>query len=151
MDFDEKLLLWIEDFLTDRQMRVSVNNAYSDWAKVTSGVPQGSVLGPLIFLLYAYDIPASVSFKIKLFADDTKIWNAIKTQSDSQSLQAQLDLLSKWSDERSLKFNIDKCHVMYIDRTSKAKYYLEEEYIRWEVAESEMERDLGIWVSNDLK
>ena len=65
--------------------------------------------------------------KIKLFADDTKIWNTIKTQSDSQSLQSDLDLLSKWSDEWLLKFNIDKCPVMHIDRKSKAKYYLEKD------------------------
>ena len=93
--FDGKLLLWIEDFLTDRQMRVSVNDVYFDWAKVTSSVAQGSELGPLLFLLYANDIPASVSCKIKLFADDTKIWNTIKTKSDSQSLQSDHDLLSK--------------------------------------------------------
>ena len=102
--------LWIEDFLVNRLLRVSVNGAYSDCAKVTSGVPQGSVLGPFGFLLYV--IPASVSCKIKLFADDTKIWNTIKTQSDSQSLQLDLDLLNKWSDEWLLKFNTDKCHVM---------------------------------------
>ena len=109
------------------------------------------MLGPLLFLLYVNHIPASVSCKIKLFADDTKIWNTIKTQSDSQSLQSDLDLLSKWSDEWLLRFNIDKCHVMYIDRKSKVKYYLEKDNKCWEVAESEVERDLGIWVSNDLK
>ena len=109
-------MLWIEDFLTDRQMRVSVNGAYSDWAKITSSMPQGSVLGPLLFLLYVNVIPVSVSCKIKLFADDTKIWNTIKTQSDSQSLQSDLDLLSKWSDEWLLRFNIDKCQIMHIDK-----------------------------------
>ena len=141
-------MLWIEDFLTDRQMRVSVNDAYSDWAKVTSGVPQSSVL---LFLLYVNEISASVCLKYKLFANDTKIWNTIKMQSDSQSLQSDLNLLSKWSDEWLLRFNIDKCHVMHIDRKSKAKYYLEKDNKRWEVAESEVERDLGIWVSNDRK
>ena len=117
--FNGKLLLWIEDFLTDRQMSVSVNGAYSNWAMVTSGVPQGSVLGPLLFLLYVNDIPASVSCKIKLFADDTKIWNIIKTQCDSQFLQSNLDLLCKWSHEWLLRFNIDKCHVMHIDRINR--------------------------------
>ena len=109
------------------------------------------MLGPLLFLLYVNDIPVSVICKIKLFADDTKIWNTIKTQSDSQSLQSDLNLLSKWSDEWLLRFNIDKCHVMNIDRKSKAKHFLENDNKRWRVAESEAKRDLGIWVSNDLK
>ena len=105
-------MLLIENFLTDRQMRVSVNGAYSDWATVTSAVPQGSVLGPLLFLLYVNDIPASVSCKIKPFAVDTKICNTIKTQYDSQSLQSDLDLLIKWLNELLLRFNIDQCHVI---------------------------------------
>ena len=75
----------------------------------------------------------------------------IEMQYGSQSLQSDLDLLSKWSDEWLLKFNIDKCQVMHIDRKSKAKYYLGKDNKCWEVAESEVERDLGIWVSNDLK
>jgi len=123
-EFDGKLLLWIENFLTDRQMRISVNGAYADWAKITSGVRRRSVLGPFLFLLYVNGIPASVSCKMKLFADDTQIWNTIKTQS-AMSLQSELDLLSKWSDECLLRFNIDKRHVMLIDRKSKAKYYLQ--------------------------
>ena len=88
-------------------------------------MPQGSVLGPLLFLLFVNDIPVSVSCKIKLFTDDTKIWNTIKTQSDSQSLQSDLDLLSKWLDEWLLRFNIYQCHVMHTDRNSKVKYYIE--------------------------
>ena len=92
-------MLCNENFLTDRQIRGTVNGAYSDWAKVISGVPQGSVSEPLLFQLYVNDIPASISCKIKLFADDTNIWNTIKAQSDSQSMQSDLDLFSKWSDK----------------------------------------------------
>ena len=72
-------------------------------------------------------------------------------QSDSQSLQSDLDFLSKWSNEWLLRFNIDKCQVMHVDRKSKTKYYLEKDNKRCEVAESEVERDLGIWASNNLK
>ena len=106
------------------------------------------MLGPLLFLPYVNDIPASVSCKIKLFADDTKMWKTIKTQSDSQSLQSDLDLLSKWSDEWLLRFNTDKCHIMHTDRKSKSKYYLEKDNKCWKVTESEVERDLRIWVFN---
>ena len=60
-------------------------------------------------------------------------------------------MLSKWFDEWLLRLKIDKCHVMHIDRKSKAKYYLEKDNKRWKVAEFEVERDLSIWVSNDLK
>ena len=72
-------------------------------------------------------------------------------QCDSQSLQSDLDLLSKWSDEWLLRFNIDKYHVMHTDIKSKAKHYLEKGNNHLEVAESEVERDLGTWVSNNLK
>ena len=69
-----------------------------------------------------------------------KFGNTIKTQSDSQSLQSDLDLLSKWSDEWLLRFkmHVDKCHVMHADRKSKAKYYLEKDNKCWEIAESEI-------------
>ena len=85
-------------------------------------MPHGLVLGPFLFLPYVNDIPASVSCKIKLFAGDTKIWNTIKTQFDSQCLH----LLNEWL----MRFNIDKCYVVHIDRKSKAKYYLEKDSSR---------------------
>ena len=68
------LLKWIESFLTDRQQYVTVKGHSSDWKDVLSGVPQGSVLGPLLFLLYVNDFPDVIKKMLKLFADDAKIY-----------------------------------------------------------------------------
>ena len=85
------LLQWIESFLTLRTMRVGIRGSYSEWFEVVSGVPQGSVPGPLLFLLFVNDLPSWIVNDIKMFADDTKMWRRIQTQSDSQTLQADLD------------------------------------------------------------
>ena len=83
------------------------------WLQILcTGLSDGTTFVPAIRKF----IPASVIYKFMLFTEHTKIWNTIKTQSDSQSLQSNLDLLSKWSDEWLLRFNIDKCHVMHIDK-----------------------------------
>ena len=66
-----KVLCWIADFLSDRRMRIMVRGEYSDWVDVISGVPQGSVLGPILFLIDVNDIPEMVNCSIKMFADDT--------------------------------------------------------------------------------
>ena len=127
-------------------MRISVNGVYSDWGLGQTYKRRATGLSVLttLFLLYVNDIPASVSCKIKLFADDTKIWNTIKMQSVSQSLQLDLDLLSKWCEEWLLRFNIDKCHVMHTDRKSKASYQLDKDNKLWEVAECELQRDMDL-------
>ena len=67
-----KLLVWLQDFLSDRQQRVIVNSTFSSWRPVTSGVPQGSILGPLLFSIYVNDLPSIVSSILFLFADDLK-------------------------------------------------------------------------------
>ena len=69
-----KLVAWITEFLKDRRMRVRVHGSFSNWAEVFSGVPQGSVLGPLLFLLFVNDLPSVIKSHIRMFADDTKIW-----------------------------------------------------------------------------
>jgi hypothetical protein len=149
--FGGDLLSWISEFLVGRRMRVVVNGANSEWEEVLSGVPQGSVLGPLLFLLYVNDIPYRVKSKVKLFADDTKIWNRVSDGISSGELQYDLDCLGEWSEKWLLKFNLEKCHVMHVGHKSDTKYYLHKDSQRCEIAVSRLEKDLGIWVSDDLK
>ena len=99
---------WITSFLSNRKQRVSVNGALSDITDVTSGVPQGSVLGPILFLLYINDINENVQSSIRLFADDSIIYRKINSNIDHQILQTDLAELEKWSD----KIN-GKCSLIY--------------------------------------
>ena len=93
-----KLLKWVEDFLTDRQQRVIVAQEKSSWTKVMSGIPQGSVWGPLLFIVFINDLPSvAVNSLIKIFADDTKVFKAISTIQDAEDLQTDIDKLTLWA------------------------------------------------------
>ena len=92
-----KLLRWIEEFLTGRQQYVIVNGEKSSPGRVTSGIPQGTVLGPLLFVVYINDILENLSAEGFLFADDTKIFRAITSRDDSLKLLSDIDALEKWS------------------------------------------------------
>ena len=81
---------------------------------MSSGVPQGSVLGPLLFFICVNDIPEQVEYNISMFADDTKIYTAVKDIADTQRLQADLKSLAKWAYDWLLKFNVKKCEYMSI-------------------------------------
>ncbi len=76
------LLQWFRSFLTTRKQRVVVNGHFSDWSNVSSGVPQGSILGPLLFILYINDISSVVRSKIKMFADDVTLYTTVQTNED---------------------------------------------------------------------
>ena len=90
------LLKWFENYLTGRKQRVVINGTLSSWAYVKSGVPQGSVLGPVLFLLYVNDMPRVVrSSSIAMFADDTKCFKTIMFAADTELLQSDLDSLSE--------------------------------------------------------
>ena len=84
----------------------------SDWTRVLSGVPQGTVLGPLLFITYVNDIPRGISSKLRLFADDCLIYRPICDLQDHHALQRDLDLLHQWSLTWQMKFNTDKCHLL---------------------------------------
>ena len=90
-----ELLYWIEAFLSDRSQRVKVNSAISDTALVLSGIPQGSVLGPVLFVIYINDLPDALTSDTYLFADDTKILRMITTEQDSIKLQEDLESLRR--------------------------------------------------------
>jgi len=93
---------------------LKVNDQLSKWVSVLSGVPQGSVLGPLLFILYVNDIPNIIQSNVRMFADDTKIYSVIKSFDDNLRLQKGLEYLMQWSHVWLLKFNAAKCKLLQI-------------------------------------
>jgi hypothetical protein len=101
---------WVEDFLLNRRQRVIVNDCISDWLNCTSGVPQGSVLGPILFLIYINDLPDCIQHsQIFLYADDAKIFKRIDCRLDCLLLQRDIDSIAAWCETWQLKLNISKC------------------------------------------
>ena len=114
-----KELGWIKTFVTQRKQRVTLDGKLSSAAEVTSSVPQGTVIGPLCFFIYINNMPDCISkgTKIRLFADDALIYREINSEMDPQTLQKDLDALSKWDSDWQMAFNTDKCFTMHF--TSK--------------------------------
>ena len=108
---------WIKSSLSNRKQRVSVNGALSDITDVTSGVPQGSVLGPILFLLYINDIDGNIKSSIRLF--DSIIYRNISSKTDHEFLQTYLIQLQTWSDKGQMEFNVSKC--VHLPITNKNK------------------------------
>jgi len=135
------LLRWVREFLKDRQMRVKVRGSCSDWTGMDSGVPQGSVVGPFLFLIYVNDIPAWMKNSIRMFADDTKIWTRIRDYQDAAHLQEDLDLLQKWSETWLLRFNTSMCLVMHVGHKLDTKYYLSNGGMQVELSTTDEERE----------
>jgi len=109
---------WIETWLTKRSQCVVLNGVSSDSVPVQSGVPQGTVLGPLMFLLYINDISKGIHSPLRLFADDCLLYKVVTTEQDALQLQKDLDLLFKWAEKWQLKFNINKCTLMRFTRST---------------------------------
>ena len=107
---------WIENWLTNRKQRVCVNGLQSSWQNVLSGVPQGSVLGPVLFLIFINDLDSVIVNHVLKFADDTKDFGSINHADDSIKLQEDLNKLFNWSQDWQMKFNVDKCKVMHLGR-----------------------------------
>ncbi len=130
---------------------MTVNGASSDWKQVTSGIPQGSVLGPMLFVVYINDLPEEVNSEAYLFADDTKVYRQITSDADTAELQQDLDSLQNWSDTWLLKFHPDKCVVMSVGNSDKqAEYTMGSKDGKCKLKHSDCEKDIGVHVDTKL-
>ena len=148
MGIEGTLYNWIVSFLESRYQRVAVNQAYSRWADVKSGIPQGSVLGPLLFIIYINDMPNGISSFCSIFADDTKISGKVDTINGALKLQSDLKTLEEWTNIWKLKFNAVKCKVMHFGAKNSHYNYEMDGHVLKKV---ETEKDLGAIMSFDLK
>ena len=110
---------WISTFLTKRSQQVVLEGNSSTSIVVTSGVPQGTVLGPLLFILYLNDLPEGISSQVRLLADDCIYYREIQTQEDSRKLQNDIDILCNWDSRWQMRFNVAKCYAMHMTHKRK--------------------------------
>ena len=110
---------WIKSFLENRKQQISFEGEASEWKEVTLGIPQGSVLGPLLFVIFINDLPEELQTRTYLFADDTKVYNVIRGEEDQTKLQQDLNKLEEWSDRWLLRFHPDKCKHMHVGKQTK--------------------------------
>lgn len=148
-----EVLSWIKDFLKNRRQKVVVNSVDSDWQNITSGIPQGSVLGPVLFIIYINDMPDVLTSVCKIFADDSKIYRSIQDPSDQDSIQEDLLHLCDWSEKWLLQFSFPKCKVIQYGQVKYEYTYQmknqQDEFIN--IPLEEEEKDLGITFEKTLK
>lgn len=139
---------WLKSFLTNRRQRVVVNSETSEWTATTSGIPQGSILGPLCFILFINDLPQCVRSNILLFADDAKLFGPVSNPAQCASLQSDLNSIMTWTQTWQLPLNLQKCSVLHLGyRNPRSRYHLGQN----ELVQTEHERDLGIIMDEKLK
>ena len=112
----DKIGTWVSNFL---KQRVVVDRIQSDLVTVDLGVPQGTVLCPILFLLHINDLPSVISSKVRLFADDCLVYREIKSKQDQNDLQKDLNLLESWGTKWGMRFNAAKCNIMRVSRKQK--------------------------------
>jgi hypothetical protein len=145
-----KVKRWIAAFLKDRTQRVVVGGDHSQWTRVESGVPQGTVLGPLLFLAYINDLPDNIHSTVRLFADDCVIYNNISSANDAKLLQNDLETLTTWERKWQMKFNCEKCFVLRIPASRSpiiTNYRLGNSILE----ETRTHTYLGVDIQDDLK
>ena len=146
-----KTLKWIDSFLCFRQQRVVVNGVKSDWAPVLSGVPQGTVLGPLLFSLYINDISSDIESEIRLFSDDCVCYREIKGEKDTMKLQRDIDRLGSWARKWGMRFQPVKCNMMQLTRKRIKKIHASYTLEGTNLENVESIKYLGVTITSDLR
>ena len=146
-----KVLDWVKDFLSNRNQFVCINDKCSEKAPVTSGVPQGSVLGPTLFIYFINDLPEVASSLVKIFADDTKAWRSLTNENDHIKLQDTINAFGDWSDKWLLGFNGDKCKILHVGSTNpRHEYYMRHNGVLKKLETTDNEKDLGVFIDEKL-
>lgn len=141
-------LKWIKNWLSGREQRVVIKDSSSEWGRVLSGVPQGSVLGPLLFVIYINDIDRNIVSRLSKFADDTKVYNVVSDIAQYNQIQEDLNKVLAWSESWLMSFNVSKCKVMHLGRQNpRLPYTLNGTGL----SITHEERDLGVLIQDDLK
>ena len=144
-----EIINWIKSFLNSRTQQVVINGESSESKDVTSGIPQGSVLGPLLFVIFINDLPDQVKSDMFSFADDTKLFRRISTKLDEEILQKDINEMLKWADKWQLEFHPDKCVKMSINnKESDNRTYNMHDITLMNVKQ---EKDIGVIVDDQLK
>ena len=144
-------LKWMENYLKGREMRTVVKDMKSNWRTVESGVPQGSVLAPILFLIYINDMPEGLNSYINLFADDAKLCKAIKRKEDCEILQEDLNKIWKWSEKWEMEFNVDKSHVMEIGKSERRPLGIYKMGDGKELRKVKKEKSLGVMMEDNIQ
>ena len=152
----DKALAWITAFLDDRRQKVSVHGEQSNWCSVLSGIPQGSVLGPILFTMFVSDVPGIMNnlTSISMLADDTKLYATLTDDNNSpHSLQEDLTKLQEWSLKMQMNFHPDKCHVLHLGQSNPQNIYhmnnASGDIHMLDVVTSE--KELGVTIDHQLK
>ena len=148
-----QLLEWIKSFLKNRKQRVVMGDFVSFWAWVFSGVPQGSVLAALLFIIYINDLLEMLKNTGKLFADDTKKIAKVKNQEDCISMQNDINTMVEWSKTWLMSLNDSKCKIMHLGKMNPNNEYqiTSTTDTQTTMSTTKCEKDLGVFISDDLK
>ena len=148
-----RTLQWIRAFLSNRQQKVRANGKDSSWSPVMSGIPQGSILGPILFTLFVNDLPGNIRTIISMFADDTKLYIPLTSDSSFEDLVADLNYLQEWAASMQMRFHPAKCKVMHLGKNNPRRIYemKDSNNLSHKLEEVEVEKDLGVHIDSDLK